>query len=351
MLFTPPFEYNARMPKERANKEGSNIPDPTNAELAELENTYLKNYRFDYSAIQKVDIKDLLGLHLADIPEIQMNTLEEDIALAKRIEKGGEDANEAREALLYSVSHMIVSEAVKYTLDRQTMMDLIQEGHMAVWEKAIKRYDWKRGFKFSTYAMWWIRSVQFRYLSKNSRPFNVSEKMIFDSNKVAEVFSRSSTKNQYNDALKDVAETIGIKPSKVKELLDLANQKLISLSSLTNTPEKTEFGETIEDKAALHGASLEDRIDEKQVLDSFRVKLTGELSHLIPRQRQVIMFRLGIGNNNEWDGKPMALEQIGKIMGGVSRERVRQIQKEALRHIKDKEIREILIKFLSPRRA
>src|SRR3989344_6051386 len=131
------------MSNERLGRLISNIPNPTNAELAELEARYIKNYHFDYSAIKKIDIDDLLDLHIADIPEVKLNSLEEDIALAKRIENGGDDAQEAREALFYSVVYMVISEASKKTKDKQEMMDLVQEGNLILWEKAIEKYDWR----------------------------------------------------------------------------------------------------------------------------------------------------------------------------------------------------------------
>ncbi len=335
------------MSNERLGRLISNIPNPTNAELAELEARYIKNYHFDYSAIKKIDIDDLLDLHIADIPEVKLNSLEEDIALAKRIENGGDDAQEAREALFYSVVYMVISEASKKTKDKQEMMDLVQEGNLILWEKAIEKYDWRHGFKFSTYAMWWIRSAQSRYLSRNSRPYRVPEKVILDSKIVVRTFDRLSDENQHKPTLKDISEVTGIKPDKARELFDFAKQKYVSLSSPTNKRDDMEVEETAEDHKSLHGIALEDSIDEKNHIEFVKSKIVEELSHLIPRQREVLKFRLGIGNQNIWNGDYMPFEKIGKIMGGITRERVRQIQRDGLRNIKDRKIHNLLITILS----
>ncbi|QQG41599.1 MAG: sigma-70 family RNA polymerase sigma factor [Candidatus Woesebacteria bacterium] len=335
------------MSKERPAKPTFNLPNPTDDDLAQIEEKYIKNYKFDHSLITNVEIDDMLGLHLASLPQIKLNSLEEDIALAKRIEKGGEDAYEAREALLYSVAHMVISEAAKRAKDKQTMMDLVQEGNLVLWEKAIEGYNWRRGFKFSTFAMWWIKAAQSRTINRNSGAYRIPENVIYSSRKVRNTMYQLTAEKGHTPTLEDISEKTEIKPARVKKLLDYTRQRQVSLSSKINPHDDTEIADQLEDENAPYRNSLEDQIDENDITETLKRKVDSELSKLISRQREVLKFRLGIGNQNKWNGERMTFEQIGKIMGGITRERVRQIQRDGLRHIKDREVHELLLTILS----
>jgi RNA polymerase primary sigma factor len=326
---------------------------PSILELGEIEQNN-KNYHFDLTLLEKSEIKSLFGLFKADLPTIdRFNTLEEDIALAKRIEAGGEDAKEAREALLFSVIPMIVSEATKRTRDRQTLMDLAQEGVLAVWEKAIDKYEWQRGFRFSTYALWWIKNYIGHAARQEAKIEKVSDSIMIALNKMKKATNDFASKMGREPSVDEISEIMDIKRNKAEEILGLLRQKYVSLSEETISEDGTDIEELIKDPKALYGAELENKIDQKIIVDSYKERINTELGLMSERTAAILKARLGINEGGEWTGKTRTITEISKTTKSywpdkenISRNRVKQIQTMAISKIKDVEVREVLKSML-----
>jgi RNA polymerase primary sigma factor len=261
--------------------------------------------------------EDAVRLYLRTIGKVPLLTREDEVRLAKRVEQNDMSA---KNALIEANLRLVVSIAKRYGGRGLTLLDLIQEGNMGL-IRAVEKFDWRRGFKFSTYATWWIRQAITRALADQSRTIRIPVHMVERMNRVARAKRQLIQKNNRDPTLEEIGELVEMPPKKVEEILKLG-QEPVSLEAPVGGEEGDALlGDFIEDNATDRPLEIvANRIrdaDVQAVLDS-----------LPWRERRVIELRYGLG-----DRGPMTLEDIGQEVG-VTRERVRQIESKTLAMLK-----------------
>jgi RNA polymerase primary sigma factor len=262
--------------------------------------------------------EDAVRLYLRSIGRVPLLTREDEVRLAKRIEQNDMTA---KNALIEANLRLVVSIAKRYTGRGLTLLDLIQEGNLGL-IRAVEKFDWRRGFKFSTYATWWIRQAITRALADQSRTIRIPVHMVERMNRVARAKRSLMQQNNREPSFEEIAELVEMTPKKVEEILKLG-QEPVSLEAPVGGGEEGDasLGDFISDQAGDRPLEVvANRIrdaDLLQVLDS-----------LPWRERRVIELRYGLG-----DKGPLTLEDIGHEVG-VTRERVRQIESKTLAMLK-----------------
>lgn len=327
------------MSKELIN--GNGIPEPTEEELAtieselkEIEGKDFKNYLFDYKAKDTVEADDLLELYFTDLPKIiKFNTLEEDTGLAKRIESG-DSPEEARDTFYYSIARIAISEALKKRGRGTDVLDLIQEANMGIL-RAIEKYDWRRGNKFSTYATHWIRSKINRALATDSGPIAIPVEAIYSISRLKRIRQMFSERHDRKPSPEELAIITDMTPEDAEDLLNTA--RLMQVKSFSTPVERgdgeseEEFGDFIEDKSALYRDELEDKID----LSLLKGTLNKVLADIPLREAMILVFRKGYG---------FTLEDTGAILN-VTKQRIKQLETKALGRVQCKEVRQKLAPY------
>lgn len=289
-----------------------------------------------------IDIDDSISLYLKEIGRVPLLTAEEEVVLAKRMERGkegrqkltqGVDDPEERERLLAAVkdgqaaqehlikanSRLVVSVAKKYVGRGVPFLDLIQEGNIGL-IKAVGRYDWRRGFRFSTYASWWIRHAITRAIADKGRLVRVPVHMLSTFQKVARTSRELSAKLGRPPTAEEICFSTALSTEKVAQIQEHLPNQAFSLDSVVSEDDDRRFIEMVQDE---EDSSPADRIGDAQVYD--QVELI--LSDLKPIEADVLRKRFGI------DGKEHTLSEIGSEYA-LSRERIRQIQEQALGKIR-----------------
>jgi RNA polymerase primary sigma factor len=261
--------------------------------------------------------EDAVRLYLRSIGRVALLTREDEVRLAKRIEQNDMSAkNDLIEANL----RLVVSIAKRYTGRGLTLLDLVQEGNLGL-IRAVEKFDWRRGFKFSTYATWWIRQAITRALADQSRTIRIPVHMVERMNRVARAKRMLLQRNNREPTPEEIGELVDMAPKKVEEILKLG-QEPVSLEAPVGGDEgDASLGDFIEDAAG--DRPLEVVANRIRDADLQRV-----LDALPWRERRVIELRYGLG-----DKGPMTLEDIG-LEVGVTRERVRQIESKTLAMLK-----------------
>jgi RNA polymerase primary sigma factor len=261
--------------------------------------------------------EDAVRMYLRSIGRVPLITREDEVRLAKRIEQNDMSA---KNALIEANLRLVVSIAKRYSGRGLTLLDLIQEGNLGL-IRAVEKFDWRRGFKFSTYATWWIRQAITRALADQSRTIRIPVHMVERMNRVARAKRSLMQQNNREPSFEEIAELVEMTPKKVEEILKLG-QEPVSLEAPVGGEEgDASLGDFISDEVGDRPLEVvANRIrdaDLQQVLDS-----------LPWRERRVIELRYGLG-----DKGPMTLEDIGHEVG-VTRERVRQIESKTLALLK-----------------
>jgi RNA polymerase primary sigma factor len=263
---------------------------------------------------------DALSLFMNRAGRYPLLTAAEEVALAKRVERG--DAA-AKERMINSNLRLVISIAKRYQRKDLPLLDLVQEGVIGL-NRAVEKFDWRRGFKFSTYATWWIRQACQRAISNQSAtiriPTHVNERRV----KLARASQRLEATLGRKPTREELAEEAELEPVHVAEALD-AVEANVSLNRPIGSEEDGELGDLFDDEAA---ASPE----EEAVESVRRREVRRAIAALPERERRIIELRFGVG------GEPKALEAIGKELG-ITRERVRQLEAQALSKL-ERELRE-----------
>ena len=279
---------------------------------------------------------DSLQLFLNDIGKVSLLTGREEIELAKRIERGDLDA---KQQMVAANLRLVVSVAKPYRDQGLPLLDLIQEGTFGL-VRAVEKFDYRKGYKFSTYATWWIRQAVARALADHGRtiriPVNVVEKL----NRIRRTERRLVTELGRDPTVPEIAEATGIERSEV-DRIKRAAQTPISLDKPIGDGDESQFGDFVADE---HAESPYERAVKALAEDALRAAL-GSLPY---RQRRVLELRYGLGGE-----EPRTLDELG-LTFNVTRERIRQIEAQSLRRLQrlaDEEIRALANPATSPLRA
>jgi RNA polymerase primary sigma factor len=260
--------------------------------------------------------EDPVQLYLRSIGRIKLLTATEEIELARRIVTGD---MLAKKRLVQSNLRLVVSVAKKYQGRGLPFLDLIQEGNVGL-IRASEKFDAERGYKFSTYATWWIRQGITRALADKSRTIRVPVHMVETINNLRKVTRKLSQEFGRRPSLEELAKGMGVSVPKVKDILT-ANRLPLSLDTPYGEDDDNSLAELVEDE---NSSRPEDLTEAALLADDIR----GVLSMLTPRERDVLVLRFGLN-----DGKQRTLEQVGKLVG-ITRERTRQIEMKALRALR-----------------
>ena len=263
-----------------------------------------------------VSIDDPVKVYLKEIGSFPLLSLEEEIELAEKILQGD---SYAKKKLAEANLRLVVSIAKRYVGRGMLFLDLIQEGNLGL-IKAVEKFDHTKGFKFSTYATWWIRQAITRAIADQARTIRIPVHMVETINKVKKVQSQLLHKNGQEPSVEDLAEELDMPQEKVREILKVA-QEPISLESPIGEEEDSHLGDFIPDSDA--------PVPEEAATHALLKEQLGEvLATLTPREAKVLSLRFGIE-----DGRPRTLEEVGKEFN-VTRERIRQIEAKALRKLR-----------------
>jgi RNA polymerase primary sigma factor len=258
--------------------------------------------------------EDTVGMYLREISQVPLLTAAEEVSLAKALERGD---MRARKRLIESNLRLVVSIARRYSGRGLSFLDLIQEGNVGLM-KAVERYDWRLGHRFSTYATWWIRQAVTRALADQGRTIRVPAQVVDTINRMARIERQLTQKLNRLPTHEELGEEMGLKTTKIEELKRVS-QEPVSLASPVGE-DATELGEMIEDERQRGlGSDMAARQRDSHISDL--------ISQLPYRERLILELRYGLSGE-----QPHTLEEVGRRFG-VTRERVRQIETRTLRRL------------------
>jgi RNA polymerase primary sigma factor len=270
----------------------------------------------DLSLPKGINIDDPVRMYLKEIGKVPLLTGDEEIELAKRMEEGDE---EAKKKLCEANLRLVVSIAKRYVGRGMLFLDLIQEGNLGL-IKAVEKFDWRKGYKFSTYATWWIRQAITRAIADQARTIRIPVHMVETINKLIRV-SRQLLQDLGRDPKpEEIASEMDMSVEKVREILKIA-QEPVSLETPIGEEEDSHLGDFIPDNDAPAPADA-------AAFSMLKEQLMEVLETLTPREQKVLKLRFGLE-----DGRARTLEEVGKQFD-VTRERIRQIEAKALRKLK-----------------
>ena len=299
---------------------GSEIDDfelgePSADDLAETEDEGVEKIDID-SLVEGVSIEDPVRMYLKEIGKVPLLTAEEEIELAKRMEKGDE---EAKNALAEANLRLVVSIAKRYVGRGMLFLDLIQEGNLGL-IKAVEKFDYRKGYKFSTYATWWIRQAITRAIADQARTIRIPVHMVETINKLIRVSRQLLQTLGREPSPEEIAAEMNIPEEKVREILKIS-QEPVSLETPIGEEEDSHLGDFIEDDNVPAPAEAATQMLLREQLDKV-------LDSLTDREKKVLRLRFGLD-----DGRQRTLEEVGKEFN-VTRERIRQIEAKALRKLR-----------------
>lgn len=274
------------------------------------------NYDDDLSLPPGIKINDPVRMYLKEIGRVPLLSADEEMELAKRIENGDE---EAKRRLAEANLRLVVSIAKRYVGRGMLFLDLIQEGNMGL-IKAVEKFDHKKGFKFSTYATWWIRQAITRAIADQARTIRIPVHMVETINKLIRVSRQLLQELGREPAPEEIAAEMDLSVEKVREIMKIA-QEPVSLETPIGEEDDSHLGDFIEDQEALAPADA-------AAYELLKEQLEDVLDTLTEREENVLRLRFGLD-----DGRTRTLEEVGKVFG-VTRERIRQIEAKALRKLR-----------------
>ncbi|MXQ53634.1 RNA polymerase sigma factor RpoD [Shimazuella alba] len=287
--------------------------DFNHTEVTENDDNFLQN---DLSVPPGVKINDPVRMYLKEIGRVPLLSAEEEVELATRIEEGDE---EAKRRLAEANLRLVVSIAKRYVGRGMLFLDLIQEGNMGL-IKAVEKFDYRKGFKFSTYATWWIRQAITRAIADQARTIRIPVHMVETINKLIRVSRQLLQELGREPMPEEIAKEMGLTPEKVREIMKIA-QEPVSLETPIGEEDDSHLGDFIPDDDATAPA-------EAAAYELLKEQLKDVLDTLSEREENVLRLRFGLD-----DGRTRTLEEVGKVFG-VTRERIRQIEAKALRKLR-----------------
>ena len=266
-----------------------------------------------------ITIDDPVKVYLKEIGRVPLLTPDEEVQLALDIQKGGKDGERAKQRLSEANLRLVVSIAKRYVGRGMQFLDLIQEGNLGL-IKAVEKFDHTKGFKFSTYATWWIRQAITRAIADQARTIRIPVHMVETINKVKKVSSQLLHEYGHDPSAEEIAERLDMPVDKVREIMRVA-QEPVSLETPIGEEEDSHLGDFIPDEDAPAPSDVASHTMLKE-------QLAEVLSTLTPREEKVLRLRFGLE-----DGRSRTLEEVGKEFN-VTRERIRQIEAKALRKLR-----------------
>lgn len=263
-----------------------------------------------------IKINDPVRMYLKEIGRVPLLSAEEEVGLAKRIERGDE---EAKRRLAEANLRLVVSIAKRYVGRGMLFLDLIQEGNMGL-IKAVEKFDHTKGYKFSTYATWWIRQAITRAIADQARTIRIPVHMVETINKLIRVSRQLLQELGREPMPEEIAKEMDLSVEKVREIMKIA-QEPVSLETPIGEEDDSHLGDFIEDQEALAPADA-------AAYELLKEQLEDVLDTLTEREENVLRLRFGLD-----DGRTRTLEEVGKVFG-VTRERIRQIEAKALRKLR-----------------
>lgn len=338
-------------------EDESLLPEPSEDELSsdeEADESEETTSDLIFDDLQNIDTDDTIGLYLKEVSRVPLLTAEEEVELAQRIERGRlsreelakgtvgnrrrhelrkliEDGWAGREHLITANSRLVISVAKKYMGRGVPFLDLIQEGNIGL-IRATKKFDYRRGHKFSTYATWWIRQAVTRAIADQGRTIRVPVHMGDQINKLLRIQHQLTQRLGREPSVDELALALDVPPKKVENMIQVARRPL-SLETPTDDEEDSVLGDFIEDDEAPPP-------DDTATYNLLREHLEEVLNTLPPREVRILQLRYGL-----LDGQAYTLEEVGRKMG-VTRERVRQIEAQALSRLRHPTIRRKLRDYL-----
>ncbi len=270
----------------------------------------------DVDVLEGVSTEDPVRMYLKEIGNVPLLSAEEEIELAKRVEEGDEAA---KKKLTEANLRLVVSIAKKYVGRGMPFLDLIQEGNMGLM-KAVDKFDYSKGYKFSTYATWWIRQAITRGIADTGRTIRVPVHMVETINKTLRMTRTLLQELGREPTPEEVADRLNVPVSRVREVLKISRDP-VSLDTPIGEEDDSHLGDFIEDDSALSPA-------DSAAFSMLREELNTALESLTDRERQVVELRFGLR-----DGRARTLEEVGREFN-VTRERIRQIEAKALRKLR-----------------
>ncbi|MGP4080393.1 RNA polymerase sigma factor RpoD [Pseudalkalibacillus sp. R45] len=270
----------------------------------------------DLSVPPGVKINDPVRMYLKEIGRVDLLSADDEISLAQRIEQGDE---EAKRRLAEANLRLVVSIAKRYVGRGMLFLDLIQEGNMGL-IKAVEKFDYRKGYKFSTYATWWIRQAITRAIADQARTIRIPVHMVETINKLIRVQRQLLQDIGREPTPEEIGKEMELTPDKVREILKIA-QEPVSLETPIGEEDDSHLGDFIEDQDALAPSDA-------AAYELLKEQLEDVLDTLTDREENVLRLRFGLD-----DGRTRTLEEVGKVFG-VTRERIRQIEAKALRKLR-----------------
>ena len=279
-------------------------------------NDYEKDKDLYDQLLKEINMDDPVKMYLKDIGRVPLLSPEEEVELAKRMADGDETA---KRRLSEANLRLVVSIAKRYVGRGMQFLDLIQEGNLGLM-KAVEKFDYQKGFKFSTYATWWIRQAITRAIADQARTIRIPVHMVETINRQVRVARTLLQKLGREPTPAEIAEEMGISEARVMEIQKIA-QDPVSLETPIGEEEDSHIGDFLEDETA---TAPSDTV----AFTMLKEQLISVLDTLTPREEKVLRLRYGID-----DGRPRTLEEVGKEFN-VTRERIRQIEAKALRKLR-----------------
>lgn len=337
--------------------DDTTLGEPSDEDLIEEEETEEDGRReiaVEDNYLANIDTDDSIGLYLKEVGRVPLLTAEQEVELAQRIESGRlgreelakgnvrprrrqelqlfiEDGWAAREHLITANSRLVISVAKKYMGRGVPFLDLIQEGNIGL-IRAAKKFDYRRGHKFSTYATWWIRQAVTRAIADQGRTIRVPVHMGDQINKLLRIQHQLTQRLGRDPTVDELADELEINPQKIENMIQVARRPL-SLELPTDDEEDSVLGDFIKDEEI-------SAPDDSATYNLLREHLEVVLEGLPPREVRILQLRYGLT-----DGQAYTLEEVGRKMG-VTRERVRQIEAQALSRLRHPSIRRKLREYL-----
>lgn len=267
-------------------------------------------------ALSDIGLDDPVKMYLKDIGRVPLLSADDEIELARRMQEGDE---EAKKKLSEANLRLVVSIAKRYVGRGMLFLDLIQEGNLGLM-KAVEKFDYQKGFKFSTYATWWIRQAITRAIADQARTIRIPVHMVETINKLTRVSRLLTQKYGREPSPAEIAKEMNISEERVREIQKIA-QDPVSLETPIGEEEDSHLGDFIEDETTV---TPSDSVSTTMLKET----LLSVLNSLTPREEKVLRLRYGVD-----DGRPRTLEEVGKEFN-VTRERIRQIEAKALRKLR-----------------